>query len=304
MKNLASGTAEGTAYMRYYESLRPVEQRICNDYLAYDFMAWWVKMAALLCKPFPLAFMDWAFEKKGRGVSGYLAVRTRLFDDYLLERIEAGAEQYVILGAGLDSRAYRFADQLSGVKIFEVDHPLSQAVKKQRVTRHLGSLPDQVSYVSVDFNRDDLLTCLKNVGYDPQASTVFTLEGVVMYLDETAVRKTLTLILDNSGSGSSVMFDYVYAAALDGRIINPVISHMNSLKKIFNEPILFGIEQGEAENFVRGIGFDRAQDYTPQRLYELYLKPLVPKRPISDVYAIAVGYKGSGVQEVAANDSN
>jgi O-methyltransferase involved in polyketide biosynthesis len=47
MKYMASGTAEGTAYMRYYESLRPPEQRICNDYLAYHFMAWWVKMAAL-----------------------------------------------------------------------------------------------------------------------------------------------------------------------------------------------------------------------------------------------------------------
>jgi methyltransferase (TIGR00027 family) len=291
MKNIASGTAEGTAYMRYYESLRPPDQRICNDYLAYPFMAWWVKVTSLMCSPLPPAFMDWAFEQKGMGISGFLAVRTRVFDDYVLQRIGEGVRQYVILGAGLDSRAYRFADQLTGIKTFEVDHPLSQAVKKQRVAAHFGKLPDQVSYVPVDFTRDDMLDCLKNAGYDPSAPTVFTLEGLVMYLDEPSVRKLLACILENSGQGSSVMFDYVYAAALDGRLTSRVINHMNSLQFIFNEPILFGIEQGEAENFIREIGFDRAEDYPPQRLYERYLKPVMPERPISDVYAIAVGYK-------------
>lgn len=290
MKNRTSGTAEGTAYMRYFESQRPSGQRICNDYLAYHFMAWWVKLAALICHPFPLAFMDWAFEKKGKGVSGFLAVRTRLFDDYVLKRAGEGIRQYVILGAGLDSRAYRFADQLPGVRIFEVDHPLSQAVKKQRAAK-LSRLSGQVHYVPVDFTKDDMLTCLINAGYDPNLPTVFTLEGVVMYLDEVSVRKTLSVIQEHSGAGSSVMFDYVYAAALDGRLKSRVISHMNSLQYIFNEPVLFGIERGEVESFLRSIGFDRTEDYSPRRLYELYLKPLVPERAISDVYAVAAGYK-------------
>lgn len=290
MKNRASGTAEGIAYMRYYESLRPPAQRICNDYLAYHFMAWWVKTAALICRPFPSTFMDWAFEKKGRGISGFLAVRTRLFDDHVLTRVGEGVRQYVILGAGLDSRAYRFADQLAGVKTFEVDHPFSQAVKKERVARYFGKLPSLADYVPVDFTRDDLLTCLKNAGYDSSLPTVFTLEGVIMYLDEASVQKTLTFIREYSGSGSSVMFDYVYAAALDGRLQSRVISHMNSLQYIFNEPILFGIEQGEAESYLRTLGFIRAEDFSPRRLYELYLKPLVPERTISDVYAIAAGY--------------
>ncbi|HWQ89095.1 MAG TPA: class I SAM-dependent methyltransferase [Desulfitobacteriaceae bacterium] len=290
MKNRASGTAEGTNYMRYYESLRPPEKRICNDYLAYHFMAWWVKAAALICRPFPPVFMDWAFEKKGSGVSGFLAVRTRLFDDYVLKRVGEGVRQYVILGAGLDSRAYRFADQLAGVKTFEIDHPFSQTVKKERVTRYFGKLPAHVDYVPLDFTHDDMLTCLKNAGYDPGLPTVFTLEGVVMYLDEGSVRKTLTFIREYCGSGSSVMFDYVYAAALNGRLKSRIISHMNSLQYIFNEPILFGIEQGEAESFLRTLGFIRAEDFSPRRLYELYLKPLVPERTISDVYAIAAGY--------------
>jgi methyltransferase (TIGR00027 family) len=291
MKNRASGTAEGIAYMRYYEAQRPPDQRICNDYLAYPFMAWWVKLAALICLPFPRSFMDWAFEKKGMGISGFVAVRTRLFDDYVLQRDREGARQYVILGAGLDSRAYRFAKQLAEVKIFEVDHPFSQKVKKERVAKHFGKLPSHVSYVPVDFTRDDLLTCLKNAGYDPSLPTVFSLEGVVGYLDAASVRKTLTFIREYSGPGSSVMFDYVYAAALDGRLKSRVISHMNSLNFLFHEPIIFGIEQGEAVGFLRSLGFDRAEDFSPRRLYELYLQHVAPERPVSDVYAIAVGYK-------------
>ena len=291
MINRSSGTAEGIAYMRYYESLRPPAQRICNDYLAYHFMAWWVKAAALACKPLPIAFMDWAFERKGKGVSGYIAVRTRMFDEYVLKGAAAGASQYVVMGAGLDSRAYRFADQLAGVRIFEVDHPSSQAAKKQRVIKHFGKLPSHVRYVPVDFTRDDLLDRLSNAGYETGLSTLFTLEGVVMYLDADSAANTLSFIRENSGTASSVIFDYVYLAALDGRIKNRVITHMNSLKWIFHEPILFGIEKGEAESFLRASGFKRAEDYPPRRLHELFLKPTAPERPISDVYAIAVGYK-------------
>lgn len=86
--------------------------------------------------------MDWAFEKKGIGISGFIAVRTRFFDDYVLQKISEGAKQYVILGAGLDSRTYRFADKLQGgVTVFEVDHPSSQVAKKQRVKNILVSCP-------------------------------------------------------------------------------------------------------------------------------------------------------------------
>lgn len=291
MKNKASGTAEGVAYMRYYESLRPEAQRICDDYLAYSLSAWWVKLAARLCSPFPLSFMDWAMEKKGIGASGFIAVRTRLFDDFVLDQIRSGADQYVILGAGLDSRAYRFADDMENVKVFEVDHPLSQAAKKERILKYFGSLPPHVQYVPVDFTKDNLLASLVSVGYDTYAKTVFTFEGVSMYLDESAVRETLDFILNNSGSGSAVMFDYVFAEALDGRMKSKIITHMNNLKFIFHESINFGIGIGLAEGFLLSMGFNAAEDFPPDRLFDLYLKPSTPSRTISDVYGIAIGRK-------------
>lgn len=291
MKNLSSGTAEGVAYMRFYESQRPAATRICSDELAYPLMAWWARLTARLCQPLPTRFMDWAFEKKGTGVSGYMAVRTRLFDDFVLKGAADGCLQYIIFGAGLDSRAYRFRDQLAGVRIFEVDHPASQGVKKGRVEKLFGTLPDYVSYVPVDFTVDELLSCLVEAGYDPGLPTMFTLEGVVMYLPEAAMRETLGFVVQHAGAGSRVLFDYVYAAALDGRIKSKVIQHMNSLKFVFHEPILSGLEQGAAEGFLLDQGFMRAEDYSPSRLYDLYLKPVVPERRISNVYAIAAGYK-------------
>lgn len=291
MKNLSSGTAEGVAYMRHYESQRPVSTRICFDDLAYPFMAWWTRLAVNLSRLFPTRFMDRAFEKKGTGISGYMAVRTRLFDDFVLRSAADGCLQYVILGAGLDSRAYRFKDELAGIRIFEVDHPASQSVKKKRVEKHFGALPPHVSYVPVDFTVDDLLSCLEEAGYDPGLPTLFTLEGVLMYLPEAAVRETLGFVVQHTGAGSRVMFDYVYAAALDGRIQSKVIRHMNSLKFVFNEPILSGIQEGQAEQLLLGLGFERAEDFSPAKLYDLYLKPVVPERAISEVYAIAAGYK-------------
>lgn len=116
----------------------------------------------------------------------------------------------LILGAGLDSRAYRFHDRLPGVPVFEVDHPLSQKVKKERGERYLGRRPDHVRYVPVDFTRESLFDCLTTAGYDTDLPTVFTMEGVTMYLPEAAVRETLSLISGNSGPGSSLMMDYVY----------------------------------------------------------------------------------------------
>lgn len=130
MRYLPSGTAEGLAYLRYRETLRPPEEMICNDYLAYHFASWWTRMAAIMIQPLPNSLVEWSLELQGRGVVGFIAARTRMFDDYVEQQIADGIQQFVILGAGLDSRAYRFAKQLRGKKTFEVDHPITQIEKK------------------------------------------------------------------------------------------------------------------------------------------------------------------------------
>ncbi len=293
MKNMASGTAEGTAYLRFFESSRPIAQRLCNDYLAYHFMAWWLKIASTAYLPIPAVLVDWSLEMKGAGVSAFIAVRTRLFDEFVSKRISEGTRQFVILGAGLDSRAYRLSRLLKGIATFEVDHPLSQTVKKERVKEYFGALPEHVTYVSADLIHEELLPALLKAGYDPLLPTVFTLEGLIMYLAEIANRNCLQSICEHSGPGSSVIFDYVYTSALDSRRYEEVRHFMHYWQFMFNEPLLFGIEKGGAEDYLVSIGFDRAEDFPPQKLYEQYIEPVAPRRSISQMYAIAAGYKKS-----------
>lgn len=286
MRYLPSGTAEGLAYLRYRETLRPPEEMICNDYLAYHFASWWTRMAAVFLQPLPNNMIEWALEQQGHGVVGFIAARTRMFDDFVEQQLDDGIQQFVILGAGLDSRAYRYAARLQGIPTFEVDHPLTQAEKKSRVATVFDRLPDHIHYVPVDLMRDDLLQGLLKAGYDPSLRTLFTMEGVAMYLDESTVRRILTFAHSHSGPGSSLIFDYVYLAAIDGRILGQAIKHMNFLQYWFDEPVLSGVEAGEAEKYVASCGFSQVEEFTPQRLYDIYFKTVVPHRPMSDLFAV------------------
>ena len=120
-KNQTSITAAGIAVMRAVESEKPEDERICYDPYARKFVPSWMY--------YVLGFFikSGYAERRGPGVNGFLAARDRYIDDTLQNFLDEGIDQLVILGAGYDSRAYRF--NLSGVKTFEVDHPATQEDK-------------------------------------------------------------------------------------------------------------------------------------------------------------------------------
>src|SRR6202042_3149443 len=98
-----------------------------------------------------------------------------------------GTTQVVILGAGFDTRAYRFKDLLQDKKIFEVDYRSTQEFKKRRVEAILGDPPSNLTFVEIDFQRDKLGAVLRNAGFQPGGKSFFVWEGVSMYLTESAV---------------------------------------------------------------------------------------------------------------------
>jgi methyltransferase (TIGR00027 family) len=100
------------------------------------------------------------------------------------------------------------------VKVFEVDRPVTQELKKQRVRDVLGTPPSNLTYVPVDFQHDDLLEVLTRHGYDRTQRTFFILEGVTMYLPEEAARETLRFVGAHP-QGSGIVFDFVYRATID-----------------------------------------------------------------------------------------
>ena len=135
-----------------------------------------------------------------------MALRTATIDAAVQAAITRGTAQLVILGAGLDGRAWRMSE-LAGVRVFEVDHPATQAVKRA----HLDSLPHaitEVTFVPVDFERESLDTALARAGHDAARPTCWIWEGVVMYLTHDAMKSTLANVASRSVEGSTLIVNY------------------------------------------------------------------------------------------------
>jgi methyltransferase (TIGR00027 family) len=136
----------------------------------------------------------------------FIAARTRFAEDALAAGVEGGVRQLVVLGAGLDTYAYRspFGDRL---RVFEVDHPATQEWKRQRLIEAAIPLPQALTFASVDFERDTLSVRLASAGFDRQFPAFFTWLGVVPYLTASAMWETLAYIATLPG-GTRVVFDY------------------------------------------------------------------------------------------------
>jgi methyltransferase (TIGR00027 family) len=217
-----------------------------------------------------------------------LVARCRYMDDVLEASLEHGLQQLVILGAGYDSRAYRFEQLKHGVKVFEVDHPSTQRVKMDKVRKVLGELPAHVTYVGIDFNTQSLEERLPESGYVEQLKSLFIWEGVVMYLNEASVSATLNFILQHSGTGSQVVFDYIYSALLDGSVKHGEVSRMRRARRFSGEGLTYAISEGEAAGFLKGLGFSSATDVTGEELHERYFSGANASRKVAWGYGIAL----------------
>jgi methyltransferase (TIGR00027 family) len=192
-----------------------------------------------------------------------MIIRTRFIDDALARAIADGATQVVVLGAGFDSHAYRCGPLLAGTRIFEVDRPATQALKKQRVNEVLGGPPANLTYVAVDFQHEDLATVLTRHGYDSAQRTFFIWEGVTMYLADAAVRETLRFV-GSHPPGSGIVFDFVYRALIDmlealdinniPAVQRPYVQRFLDLIK--DEPWRFGVPVNSEREFLREFGLE------------------------------------------------
>lgn len=136
----------------------------------------------------------------------FVVFRVVALDRKLLDAVAGGAGQVVILGAGFDTRVWRHPE-LASARVFEVDHPDTQAVKRTR-SAGLPAPHAPPVYVPVDFTRDRLVDRLAEAGHDPTRPTVWLWEGVVMYLDDAAVAATLADIAGRSAPGSTLLLHY------------------------------------------------------------------------------------------------
>ena len=141
-----------------------------------------------------------------RTMADMIALRTAAIDDAVRDAIASGAKQLVIVGAGYDGRAWRMPE-LTGVRVFEVDHPATQSEKRARA-QELPSAHGIVSFVPMNFELESLDTALDRAGHDRSLPTCWIWEGVVMYLRRDVMRATLADIARRSAPGSTLIVNY------------------------------------------------------------------------------------------------
>ena len=141
-----------------------------------------------------------------RTMADVMALRTSAIDAAVRNAMAGGAQQLVILGAGYDGRAWRMRE-LSGVKVFEVDQPVTQGEKRTRAAKLPPSI-GMVSFVPMDFARASLGDALHGAGHDRRSPTCWIWEGVVMYLTRDTMRATLADVAGRSASGSTLIVNY------------------------------------------------------------------------------------------------
>ncbi|MBP2660121.1 MAG: methyltransferase, partial [Firmicutes bacterium] len=148
---------------------------------------------------------------KAPGNYEYLIARTKFIDN-IFENIDDNIEQVLIFGAGFDSRAIRFKNKLARTKIFELDVPITQQIKIDRIRGKNIEIPENLKFISIDFNKESLSKKLDEVDFDKNKSCLFLLEGLTMYLNQESIDNTFNLIEKYSGENSLIVFDYVSAS--------------------------------------------------------------------------------------------
>jgi len=171
--------------------------------------------------------------------------RARYCEDMLMNAVKMGAKQYVILGAGMDTFAYRNPKLLSKIHVFEVDHPDTQAFKRHKVLQAGWDIPDHLHYVSMDFTKDDLPDELKKAGFDMDEITFFGWLGVSYYLSKEDNANMIKTIASFIVDGSSLLFDYAdneFLVSTVKRIQNQI-----AMAKTAGEPMKAGYSYTELE---------------------------------------------------------
>lgn len=164
-----------------------------------------------------------------------------------------GTKQYVMLGAGMDTFAFREPEFLSKYNVFEVDHPLTQADKLERITCAGLTVPDNLIFVPVDFAKDSLTERLTAAGFDPSVKSFFSWLGVTYYLSAEAIDKTLAELSSLCVDGSTLVFDYPdenFFDASEKRVQNTIM-----MAKAGGEPMQSAFSYGELEKLLETHGF-------------------------------------------------
>lgn len=227
-----------------------------NDYMAELFLPEEKRM--------PLKSPDIRKEIKKampEGLYEYVIARTKHFDKLFLHMLNQQIPQIVLLGAGYDSRAYRYASDIGNSKIFEVDMTGTQKEKIKNLEDNKINIHPNVVHVEADFEQDGWFQSLYDAGYENSLKTLYVWEGVTFYLSPESVELTLRMLRVHSLSGSTISFDYQHIDA-HNKLID------TGLKE---ESIKFGLNSQECDDYLKALGYSVIEKIDSSILSKRYL---------------------------------
>jgi methyltransferase (TIGR00027 family) len=209
---------------------------------------------------------DHAFSRAFRA---FMAARSRYAEDELARAVAQGVRQYVVLGAGLDTFAYRSPH--AGLRVFEVDHPATQAWKREQLRAAGIAIPAALTFVPVDFEHQTLADGLGQCGFDLSAAAFFSWLGVTPYLTREACMTTLSFIA-KMPAGSGVVFDF----AVDRKLLNVgqrmALAALSRRVARYGEPFQLFFDPEKLQDELKSLGFRRTEFLQGKELNARYFK--------------------------------
>jgi methyltransferase (TIGR00027 family) len=185
--------------------------------------------------------------------------------------VQRGVRQYVILGAGLDTFAYRNPYPASRLRVFEVDHPATQVWKRARLQRAQIAVPDSLTFAAIDFETQTLAGGLAQAGFKADEPAFFSMLGVIVYLTRDAAMGTLKFVASRP-SGTEIAFDYAIPASALSESDRKVHGDTTRGVAARGEPWLSYFTPSTLAGDLRAVGFTRVEDLGPNEIHDRYFK--------------------------------
>lgn len=286
-------TAKLCAFARAWHS-NVAREKIFDDYLAYDIMGKdeYDDMYTLIKNGFGTALSEYSTADTEEIIKEYIAPipLSRIhFSETRLNQLAKtnGKIQYVICGAGSDTFSFRNAE--ANIEIYEIDHPDTQRYKKDKIKKLEWHIPENVHFVSVDFEKEKMTDKLIAAGFDTQAKTFFSILGVSYYLTLPVFTNTLLQISQLSSVGSMLAFDYPQKS---GEFPQRV-KRLEEITKNLGEKMQGGFEYNEVSRALYSLGFQIDTYLTPQKIQQKYFDKRKDKmRAFENVNLLSATYTG------------
>ncbi len=207
-----------------------------------------------------------------RSLRAFAVARSKFAENELHQAMQRGVRQYVVLGAGLDTFAYRHSYPASQLQVYEVDHPNTQKWKHQLLNDAALAKPEAAHYVEVDFETQDFLERLRLAGFRQDEPVVIAWLGVSMYLSKFKVMALMQKVAACLPKGSTMVFDYITPLSQLGLMRRMWFGYLRLRLAIIGEPWRSFFDPIDLKNRLSGLGFTHVQDHGPDALNDLYYR--------------------------------